>query len=133
MTVVFSAGVWDLLHRGHLNVLWESKRLGHLLIVGVVSDAGCAAYKGFRPRQNAQARMEAIRRLGFVDVVELQNTTDPTPLLERFRPDIMTHSDEWDRLLEGHETLERLGVRWVTIPHTEGISSTKLRAELQEA
>jgi len=127
MKVIYTAGVWDLLHRGHLNILWESKRLGDVLVVGVVSDAGCMAYKGFAPVQNSQLRIRNIRELGFVDVVELQATTDPTPLLERYRPDVMTHGDDWEELREGQDTINRLGIEWRLIPYTPGISSTVLR------
>jgi cytidyltransferase-like protein len=127
--VVYTAGVWDMLHRGHINILWESKLLGDVLVVGVVSDGGCAAYKGVAPVQNAQKRARMVEALGFVDVVEMQPTTDPTPLLERYRPDIMTHGDDWERLREGAETLERLGIEWRLIPYTPGISSTDLRAK----
>jgi len=127
MKVIYTAGVWDLLHRGHLNILWESKRLGDVLVVGVVSDAGCMAYKGFAPVQNSQLRIRNIRELGFVDVVELQATTDPTPLLERYRPDVMTHGDDWEELREGQDTINRLGIEWRLIPYTPGISSTALR------
>ena len=127
MRVIYTAGVWDLLHRGHLNILWESKRLGDVLVVGVVSDAGCLAYKGFAPVQNSQLRIRNIRELGFVDVVELQATTDPTPLLERYRPDVMTHGDDWEELREGQDTINRLGIEWQLIPYTPGISSTVLR------
>ena len=127
MKVIYTAGVWDLLHRGHLNILWESKRLGDVLVVGVVSDAGCMAYKGFAPVQNSQLRIRNVRELGFVDVVELQATTDPTPLLERYRPDVMTHGDDWEELREGQDTINRLGIEWRLIPYTPGISSTVLR------
>jgi len=127
MRVIYTAGVWDLLHRGHLNILWESKRLGDVLVVGVVSDAGCLAYKGFAPVQNSQLRIRNVRELGFVDVVELQATTDPTPLLERYRPDVMTHGDDWEELREGQDTINRLGIEWRLIPYTPGISSTVLR------
>ena len=127
MRVIYTAGVWDLLHRGHLNILWESKRLGDVLVVGVVSDAGCMAYKGFAPVQNSQLRIRNVRELGFVDVVELQATTDPTPLLERYRPDVMTHGDDWEELREGQDTINRLGIEWRLIPYTPGISSTVLR------
>lgn len=133
MRIIYTAGVWDLLHRGHLNILWESRRLGHMLVVGVVSDAGCFDYKGFAPVQNSQLRMQVIRRLGFVDVVELQATTDPSPLLERYRPDVMTHGDDWTELRRGQETVKQLGIEWRLIPYTEGISSTVLRKQLQEA
>lgn len=127
MRIIYTAGVWDLIHRGHLNMLWESRRLGDVLVVGVVSDAGCRAYKGFAPVQNAQLRLRMIRELGFVDVAELQPTTDPTPLLERYRPDVMTHGDDWAELREGADTLRRLGVEWRLIPYTPDISSTLLR------
>lgn len=125
--VVFTAGVFDLLHRGHINLLWRSKQLGDVLVVGVVSGGGVKAYKGHLPIQTVDVRMRQVAALGFVDVVEFQATTDPTPLLERFRPDVMTHGDDWDRLREGHETLERLGIEWILIPYTPDVSSTVLR------
>ena len=125
--VVYTAGVFDLLHRGHLNFLWQSKQLGDILVVGVVSDSGTNAYKGIFPAEHQQHRIRKVKEIGFVDLVVNQSTTDPTPVLERIRPDIMTHADDWDRLQQGHETLERLGIEWVLIPYTEGISSTELR------
>lgn len=127
MRVVYTAGVWDLLHRGHLNMLWASKQEGDVLVVGVVSDAGCRAYKGRAPVENVQLRARKVRALRFVDVVEIQPTTDPTPLLERYRPDVMTHGSDWEQLLEGADTLERLGVEWKILPYTPGVSSRDLR------
>ena len=125
--VVYTGGVWDLLHVGHLRLLWASKALGDVLVVGVVSDAGCRAYKDVWPAEGMEIRMRAVARLGFVDVVVPQLGTDPTRNLERFRPDVMTHGSDWHRLREGHETLERLGVEWVTLPYTDGVTSTQLR------
>lgn len=126
--VCYTAGVFDLFHRGHLNLLWASRRMADILIVGVVSDLGCFRYKGVHPHENSQTRIARIARLDFVDVVVLQNGTDPTEHLERFRPNLMTHGDDWARLREGHDTLENLGVEFVTVPYTDGISSTVLRA-----
>lgn len=125
--IVFVPGVFDLLHRGHLNLLWRARQLGDLLVVGVVSDAGVLAYKGRMPSWNYAQRIQAIGRLSCVDVVELQHGTDPTPLLERYRPAKLVHGDDWDRLREGHETMERLGVEFVRLPYTPGISTTLLR------
>ncbi len=127
MKVVYTAGVFDLLHRGHLNLLWESKKLGDLLVVGVVSDVGCYAYKGLFPRQNIQLRLREIRRLDFVDVAVIQDETDPTPGLQRFMPDIFTHADGAGTWSELRERVAAAGVEYVNIPYTEGISSTVLR------
>lgn len=125
--IVFVPGVWDLLHAGHLNLLWRAKQLGDVLVVGVVSDTGTEAYKGRRPAQSERLRLQTVGRLGFVDVVELQATTDPTPLLERFRPAQLVHGSDWDRLREGHETLGRLGIEFVRLPYTPEVSTTLLR------
>jgi cytidyltransferase-like protein len=129
--VILTSGVWDLLHAGHLNLLWESKQLGDVLIVGVVSDLGCYRYKGLYPRENSQVRRHRIERLGFVDVVVDQHGTDPTEHLERFRPAAMTHGTDWEQLREGHETLARLGIDFIRIPYTEGLSSTLLREQMR--
>lgn len=126
--VIYCPGVWDLLHRGHLNMLWASKSRGDILVVGVVWDSGVFAYKGIYPVENLQQRMRRVRQLGFVDVVIDQRTTDPTSNLERFRPDALVHAG-WDRLREGHDSLERLGVEFVNLPYTEGVSSTELRRQ----
>lgn len=126
--VVLTSGVFDLMHRGHLNLLYRARQLGDLLVVGVVSDAGVRAYKGRMPAENVQLRMQNIERSGIANVVLFQPTTDPSPLLERMRPDVFVHGDDWSRLLEGNETLERLGIEFVTLPYTPGISTTMLRA-----
>jgi cytidyltransferase-like protein len=127
MKIVYTAGVWDLLHYGHLRFLRESAKLGDILVVGVVDCHGVYKYKGIHPEQPARHRMEAIQRLPWVHCVVPQATTDPTDNLYRFRPAIMTHGDDWDRLKAGHETLEALGIEYRTVPYTEGISSTQLR------
>jgi glycerol-3-phosphate cytidylyltransferase len=121
LRVVYTAGVFDLLHRGHLNVLWASRQLGDLLIVGVVSDAGVVAYKHRSPIENAQLRMARLARLPFVDVIDIQPTTDPTPMLERYRPDVFTHADgegDWSTL---RERVADANVHYVDLPFTSGI------------
>lgn len=130
---VYTAGVFDLLHQGHLNVLHASRAMGGRLVVGVVSDAGCEAYKGRRPVQDEATRLEIIRALRVVDEVHLQPTTDPTPILEVVRPQIMTHGDDWAQLREGHGTLDRLGITFALVPYTPGISSSVLRERMVAA
>lgn len=125
-TIVLTSGVWDTLHRGHLNILWGSKQLGDILIVGVVYDA---SYKNVEPTQDFSQRHHAIQGLPCVDYAAFQQGTDPSDLIERFRPDLFTHGSDWDELIEGNETLALHGVQYVTLPYTQGISSTIVRGE----
>lgn len=124
-------GVFDLLHQGHLNLLRQARARCQTLVVGVVSDDGTAAYKR-RPVHDEQTRLEVIRELRMVDHAVLQETTDPSPNLVRVRPDALFHGDDWERLREGHETLERLGVAFVRLPYTRGVSTSEIVAELME-
>jgi glycerol-3-phosphate cytidylyltransferase len=128
-TVVYTAGVWDLFHRGHLNLLWQSRQLGDVLIVGVVTDGGCYDYKQRHPIEGQWERMRTVQQLGFVDLVMLQDGTDPSDNLRRILPDVFTHGSDWERLKEGHDTLEELGIEYVSIPYTPGISTTILRGD----
>jgi cytidyltransferase-like protein len=125
--IVMASGVWDVFHVGHINLLWRAKSFGDLLVVGVVSDIGTNAYKGRFPKEHEQVRIERIERLGFVDVALLQDGTDPSPLLERIRPDILVHGDDWSELRQGQDTVERLGIDWKLVPYTPGVSTSMLR------
>jgi glycerol-3-phosphate cytidylyltransferase len=128
-TVVYTAGVWDLFHRGHLNILWQSRQLGDVLIVGVVTDRGVVAYKDREPVDNLWERMGKIEDLPWVDMVMEQEGTDPSDNLRRILPDVFTHGSDWERLKQGHDTLEELGIEYVSIPYTPGISTTILRGD----
>lgn len=127
--VVMASGCFDILHRGHVNLLWRARQLGDVLVVGVVSDGGIKEYKGRYPSQNYAQRRNNVLKLGFVDVVVDQVGTDPSDLLERFRPDVLVHGDDWETLKAGQETVERLGIKWVLLPYTPGVSTTLLRAK----
>jgi glycerol-3-phosphate cytidylyltransferase len=124
-------GAFDLLHRGHLNLLRRARAQCDTLVIGVVSDDGVAAYKRW-PVQDQGTRLEVMRQLRMVDLVVLQPTTDPTPILDAIRPDALFHGDDWDRLREGHETLALLGVDFVRLPYTRGVSSTGLITRMAE-
>ena len=123
--IVYTAGVFDLFHRGHVEILEESAKLGTQLWVGVVSDDGTEAYKGRRPTFREQERMEIVAAVRWVDRVFLQPGTDPSPVLRHLasmgqKPDMMTHGDDWTELREGNETLRELGIEFRLIARTRG-------------
>jgi len=135
--VVYTAGVFDLLHSGHIQTLKQSRALGDLLVVGVLTDLGAAAYKPKPPVYNEHARLEIIRSLSFVDVALLQAGTDPSDNLRALvtlgmRPEIMTHGNDWTELREGNETLSQLGVELVLLQNIPNLSTSRVRARLEE-
>lgn len=129
MRVGYVPGVFDLLHQGHLNLLEEAAAQVDFLVVGVVSDAGAMAYKR-KPVHDEATRLRVMKALRVVDEARYQATTDPTPELERIRPDVLFHGDDWDQLREGQQTLDRLGIEFVKLPYTWGTSSSEYIAEL---
>ncbi len=129
--IVLTSGVFDLFHIGHLNILEASKALGNKLVVGVVSDEGAAQYKR-KPIICQEQRLTIVKAIKCVDEAYIQETTDPTPLLEKIRPDIFTHGNDWQRLLRGQESLEKLGIRFVLLPYTKEISSSEIINKLSK-
>jgi cytidyltransferase-like protein len=134
--VIYTAGVWDLFHAGHLQVLEASRRLGDLLVVGVLTDDGAAAYKR-RPVINQADRLRIVAGLRCVDAAVLQPGTDPSPVLDALaalglRPEAMTHGDDWRELREGMGTLERLGIRLELLPYGPGPGTTGIIQRIQE-
>lgn len=134
MRIVYSPGVYDILHRGHRNFLRQSKALGDYLIAAVVTDDGAEAYKR-RPIQDQETRRGNVADLRYVDLAVFQPGTDPTPTLVMLdalglKPDILTHGDDWHRLKQGHETLSQLGIGFVVVPYTHGVSTTETIARM---
>lgn len=134
--IIYTAGVFDLFHRGHVEILEESAALGDLLYVGVVSDAGTEAYKGRRPMFREDERREIVAAMRCVDRVFLQPGTDPSPVLRELarqglKPSVMTHGDDWARLKEGNETLLELGIGFHLIPRTRGRFTSRLIEQIK--
>jgi glycerol-3-phosphate cytidylyltransferase len=144
MNTVYTAGVFDLFHAGHLSVLERSKALageGGKLVVGIVSDLGAAAYKPRAPLIGEQERLRIVSALECVDAAFLQPGWDPSPVLYALaalgvRPKAMTHGDDWTELREGMDTLRRLGVEFVTFPllrvNGSPMSTTRIRESASE-
>ena len=85
--VVFTNGVFDILHVGHLRYLTEARALGDALLIAVNTDASVRSFKGdLRPIVCQDERLEMLDGLRAVDYVTLFDTRTPVPLIERVRP-----------------------------------------------
>lgn len=103
-------GSFDLLHAGHLQIIFEGSQLADLLIVALNSDSSIRSYKGEkRPIIPLSYRMEMMSALQFVDYVTWFDEATPIALLDRIRPDIHVNGAEYGKKCIEAETVERYG------------------------
>lgn len=94
--IVFTNGVFDLLHPGHIELLKFAKSLGGKLIVGLNSDRATKILKGpDRPIHNEEARKKVLENLGFVDEVVIFDDTKTKRIIEELRPNVLVKGAEW--------------------------------------
>jgi len=127
-TLVFTNGVFDLLHRGHVEYLEEAATLGNRLVIGVNSDASVRRLKGpERPLVPEAERAELLAALACVDLVVVFEDDTPARLIEAVRPDVLAKGGDWslDRIV-GREFVESYGGRVVAIRLREGLSTSRL-------
>ncbi len=126
--VVFTNGVFDLLHRGHAEYLAEARALGDRLVVGVNSDASVRRLKGpTRPLVAAADRLALLEALRCVDLAVVFDEDTPLALIEAVRPDVLVKGGDWavERIV-GRESVEARGGRVLSVPLREGLSTTNL-------
>ncbi|HXE80963.1 MAG TPA: D-glycero-beta-D-manno-heptose 1-phosphate adenylyltransferase [Vicinamibacterales bacterium] len=126
--VVFTNGVYDLLHPGHVRYLIAARACGDALIVGVNSDRSAAANKGpGRPLVPAAERAELIAALEAVDAAVIFDEPTPHALIAAIQPDVLVKGADWpaDQII-GRDIVEARGGRVVRIPVEAGHSTTAL-------
>jgi len=133
---VFTNGVFDVLHRGHVSYLQQARALGAALVVAVNSDASARQLgKGpDRPLNNEMDRALVIAALQSVDHVVLFDEATPCEMIERIRPDVYVKGGDYDvdRLRET-ELVRSWGGRAVAIPFVDGYSTTRLVERIRKS
>jgi D-beta-D-heptose 7-phosphate kinase/D-beta-D-heptose 1-phosphate adenosyltransferase len=123
--IVFTNGVFDLLHPGHLRYLQIARTHGDALIVGVNSDRSVRANKGpGRPVTPERERAEILGALACVDAAVIFDEDTPAEIVRRLQPDVLVKGADWpaDRIV-GRDTVEARGGEVIRVP-IEGAYST---------
>ena len=129
-TVVWTNGIFDLLHAGHIRSLRDAKALGDVLIVGINSDASARRFKGpGRPLMCQLDRAELLSALEMVDYVVIFDEPEPSVPLARLQPDIHCKGEEYangNRPVPERVVVESYGGRIRFLPLRRGRSTTGL-------
>jgi rfaE bifunctional protein nucleotidyltransferase chain/domain len=131
--VVFTNGVFDLLHPGHVRYLQAARVKGDALIVAVNSDRSVRANKGpTRPVVPEDERAELVAALACVDAAVIFDDPTPATIVERLQPDVLVKGADWaaDQIV-GRDTVEARGGSVVRVPIEAGWSTTSLLARIQ--
>jgi D-beta-D-heptose 7-phosphate kinase/D-beta-D-heptose 1-phosphate adenosyltransferase len=130
---VFTNGVFDLLHRGHVASLERARALGDRLVVGVNSDASTRRLKGApRPFQSQADRAAILASLRSVDAVTIFDEDTPELLIQRLLPDVLAKGADYSEdQIAGAAAVKEAGGRVALIDLEPGLSSTDLVRRIQ--
>lgn len=131
--VVFTNGVFDLLHPGHLDVLRGARERGDALVVGINSDASVRRLKGpERPVRSEADRAYVLAGLETVDAVTVFGEDTPLDLVKALRPDVIVKGGDYSpETVVGAAEVRSWGGECVIIPLTPGHSTTAIIERLR--
>lgn len=132
--IVFTNGCFDILHKGHVEVLAKTADLGNRLIIGLNSDSSVKLLKGEnRPINDENARALLLSALTFVDAVVLFSQQTPKQLIAEIRPNILAKGGDYSiSEIAGHDIVQQDGGKVISIPLTDGFSSTNIIDKIKD-
>lgn len=133
VVVGYTAGVYDLFHIGHLNLLKNAKGMCDQLVVGVTVDE-LVEYKGKRAMIPFEDRIEIVRSCKYVDAAVPQYDMDKLTACKKLGATVLFVGDDWygtEKWKNYEEEFAKAGVRIVYFPYTKGVSSTKITEALK--
>lgn len=138
MRLVYSYFVLDIIHRGHILMLQNSKSIAGCdgrLIVGIVSDEAVLLQKGHLPILNFEERMELARSIKYVDVVVEQKDYSPLNNIMKIKPNFLMESDSHSQsqIQSSRDAMENIGGQVIVVPYFNGQSSTSIKKKIKNS
>ncbi len=133
--VVFTNGVFDLLHPGHVRYLQQARALGDVLVIGINTDRSVRANKGpGRPITPEAERAEVLAALECVDGVTIFDEETPFNIISELQPDVLVKGADWAHdAIVGRDIVEARGGRVVRVAVEQGHSTTSILARIAAA
>jgi D-glycero-beta-D-manno-heptose 1-phosphate adenylyltransferase len=131
--LVFTNGVFDILHVGHVRYLAQARAQGDALVVAINSDRSARELKGpERPLTNEDDRAEVLAALAAVDYVTVFDDLSPRTLIAELLPDVLVKGGDYPLdEIHGREEVEAAGGRVLSLPFVEGKSSSRIIARIK--
>ena len=130
----YTAGVYDMFHIGHLNLLRNAKSICDKLIVGVTTNE-LVSYKNKKAVIPFEDRCEIVRSCKYVDLIVPQENMDKFEMWKKLKFDIMFVGDDWfntDKWNDIEKQFKEVAVKIIYFPYTKKISSSMLREKLKD-
>ena len=133
--VVFTNGCFDIIHRGHIEVLARTADLGNKLIIGLNSDQSIQKLKGKdRPIIDEQSRAILLSALSFVDAIILFSEDTPLKLISALLPGVLAKGGNYNiETIVGHEIVQQNGGKVKLIPFVDGFSTSAIIDKIQNS
>jgi D-glycero-beta-D-manno-heptose 1-phosphate adenylyltransferase len=120
-------GSFDLLHAGHMYILWEASKAADVLIVALNSDASVKAYKSpKRPIISLPYRLEMLAALGFVDYLTWFDEVDPRQILVKIKPDVHVNGMEYGEACIEADIVKKHGGRLHLVDRIQGLATSDI-------
>ena len=133
--VVFTNGCFDIVHRGHIEVLARTADLGTKFIIGLNSDSSIKELKGeCRPIISEDSRAILLAALSFVDAIVLFSEDTPINLISTLVPDVLAKGGDYEiETIVGHEIVQENGGEVILVPFVDGFSSTNIIEKIKNS
>jgi D-beta-D-heptose 7-phosphate kinase/D-beta-D-heptose 1-phosphate adenosyltransferase len=135
LQLVFTNGVFDLIHVGHIRYLTQARALGDRLLVAINSDRAVHQLKGdLRPIFNERERAEILAALRAVDYVTIFDDISPRALIATLLPDVLVKGGDYSLdEIHGREEVEAAGGRVISLPFVDGASTTSIIEKMKNS
>jgi D-beta-D-heptose 7-phosphate kinase/D-beta-D-heptose 1-phosphate adenosyltransferase len=132
--IVFTNGVFDIIHRGHIEYLNEAKKLGDILIVGLNSDSSVKIIKGNnRPINNEDDRAIVLYNLKPVNHVVIFEEDNPRELIRQIVPDILVKGGDWQpEDIIGSDIVIKNGGKVISLKYVDNYSTTGIISKISK-
>lgn len=131
-TIATLNGSFDLMHAGHLEIIYEASKQADILLVALNSDASIKKYKSpTRPIITLEYRLRMMAALAFVDYVTWFEETDPRAILEKVRPDVHVNGAEYGHNCIEADVVKQHGGRVHIVQLVPGLSTSSVIAKIQ--